>query len=78
MIPSWRKRKAQERKARCYPQLDTTEGHLMGHQGYDQTIPDREFIGGLYCPNCGHRYGRVGHRFACGGRTYRYWDEYRG
>jgi hypothetical protein len=53
MIPSWRKRKALERKRR------------------DQGLPiiaepyrDDGYL--AYCPNCGHRLDRVGHRFACG------------
>jgi hypothetical protein len=47
MIPSWRKRKALERKRR-------------NHGAYrDDGYP-------AYCPNCGHRLDRVGHRFACG------------
>jgi transposase len=41
MIPSWRKHKAQERKAK------------------------RRYIAETYCPNCGHRFDRTGHQFAC-------------
>jgi hypothetical protein len=51
MIPSWRKRKAEERKARHY---------------YGGTIyPNPYTIAATYCPNCGHRFDRTGHRFAC-------------
>jgi hypothetical protein len=53
MIPSWRKRKALERKRRDLG-LPVTDYRDDGYLAY--------------CPNCGHRFDRTGHRFSCGGR----------
>jgi hypothetical protein len=53
MIPSWRKRKALERKRRDY-----SVDQLM--QSFrDNPIP------ATYCPNCGHRFDKTGHKFSC-------------
>jgi hypothetical protein len=74
MIPSWRKRKALERKRRdqglpvietdtfAYDRLNAADpGVSVTAFGYR----DDGYL--AYCPNCGHRLDRVGHRFSCGG-----------
>jgi hypothetical protein len=49
LIPSWRKQKKLERQER---------------QRSKDDYPPR-LVSGIYCPNCGHRFDRTGHRFAC-------------
>jgi hypothetical protein len=77
MIPSWRKRKALERKRRDQG-LPTTGGtQLWDAIEYGETLAWQSEVYGqpyrddgylAYCPNCGHRFDRTGHRFSCGGR----------
>jgi hypothetical protein len=72
MIPSWRKRKALERKRRDLglplavdwdAYIEQKKRSLLDPIG--SYYRDDGYL--AYCSNCGHRLDRVGHRFSCGG-----------
>jgi hypothetical protein len=68
MIPSWRKRKALERKQRDYGGNNYREGKRLGISGTILLNPiTLGNVPGIYCPNCGHRFDRTGHKFSCVG-----------